>query len=29
LIHYHSVHSQGLNINKAKVLIIENALHTQ
>ncbi len=29
LIHYHSVHSQDLNINKARVLIRENALHTQ
>jgi hypothetical protein len=29
LFHYHSVHSQGLNINKAQVLIRENALHTQ
>ena len=29
LIHYYSVYSQGLNINKPKVLIRENALHTQ
>ena len=29
LFHYHSVHSQGLNINKAQVLIRKNALHTQ
>jgi hypothetical protein len=29
LIHYHSVHSQDLKINKAHVLIRENAVHTQ
>lgn len=29
LFHYHLVHSQDLNINKARVLIRENTLHTQ